>query len=372
MPPRNSDRAHGIFRDTMALDPSQRATFVANACGSDEALRSQVETLLKSNAHQDLTEAETIAQPRLPSSNLPSGYVLNGRFRIIQHIASGGMGSVYEAEDLKLRERLALKTILGRRADDFDTMERFKREIYLARKVTHINVSRIFDFAEHIDADGSVIVFLTMELLPGQTLFQQIRSSGPMGKDEAFPIIRQLAAGLSAAHEAGVVHRDFKTGNVILVPSGQGLRAVITDFGLAQRDRAQSDSADFRSQTGSISGSPPYMAPEQVTGSPTTQATDIYALGVVMFEMVTGTWPFTGENSLHKRLTEKPVSPRTYTPALDLRWEQAILRCLERQAQDRFTSANDVVNFLEGHKVAPAKRQLRQRSRPQQFSFCSP
>ncbi len=361
MPFRYFDRADGIFRDTMALDPSERDTFVAKACGGDETLRWQVETLLKSEATKDFTNAANVVQLGLPGSNLSPGYVLNDRFKIIRHIASGGMGSVYEAEDLKLRERLALKTILGQSAHDPDTMERFKREIYLARKVTHVNVSRIFDFAEHIDANGVEIVFLTMELLPGQTLFQQIQSSGPMNKDEALPIIRQLAAGLSAAHQAGVVHRDFKTGNVILVPSDEGMRAVITDFGLAHRDRAGAGSGDFRSQTGLIAGSPPYMAPEQVTGAPTTQATDIYALGVVMFEMVTGTLPFTGENSLHKRLIEKPVSPRIYAPTLDPKWEQAILRCLELEAQDRFASANDVVNFLEGQKVAPAKRQLRRR-----------
>ena len=164
-----------------------------------------------------------------------------------------------------------------------------------------------------------------------------------------------MAAGLAAAHHVGVVHRDFKSHNVMLVeasPPNPGPRAVITDFGLARRSaHGDQTSIALLSDTSEISGTPAYMAPEQVEGGPVTPATDIYALGVLLFEMVTGTWPFMAETPLRtavKRLQELPQSPRIHVPDLDPVWEETILRCLERAPADRFANIGEVVTALEG------------------------
>src|SRR5215470_6307837 len=171
-----------------------------------------------------------------------------------------------------------------------------------------------------------------------------------------------MAAGLTAAHRVGVVHRDFKSHNVMLVkPTGadEDMRVVITDFGLARR-QTQNDSTSLSlSLTGenTISGTPAYMAPEQVEGGPVTPAADVYALGVVLYEMVTGVWPFMGDTPIDtaiKRLRELPPSPRVHVPELDAVWEAAILRCLGRRPEDRFASAGDVADALLGASTHPA------------------
>jgi tRNA A-37 threonylcarbamoyl transferase component Bud32/TolB-like protein len=263
------------------------------------------------------------------------------RYRIVRLLAGGGMGEVYEAEDLLLRERLALKTIRREAAHDDRMLERFKREIQLARKVTHPNVCRIFDVGFHKDT-----AFLTMELLAGETLDRRLRRTGRMSTAEAEPIVAQLAAGLAAAHRAGVIHRDFKSANVMLVDDTSGTRAVITDFGLARPTTAPPTDV---TGNGGIVGSPSYMAPEQVEGGTVTHAADIYALGVVMYEMVTGRLPFGGDSPLAiavARLKCEPTPPRQIVPDLDPAWDRVILRCLAVKPGGRWASAFDLVRVL--------------------------
>ncbi|MCI0391496.1 MAG: protein kinase [Acidobacteria bacterium] len=296
------------------------------------------------------------------------------RYRVICFIAQGGMGEVYEVEDLELQERVALKTILPEIVEDERAIARFKREINLARKVSHSNVCRTFDIGHHriAEAEGEVpggeVTFLTMEFLAGETLEERIRRMKRLTPAEALPLVRQMAEALNAAHRVGIVHRDFKSRNVILVPAeGEeaGVRAVITDFGLA-RGGTGKDSIDAAvTVTGEILGTPAYMAPEQVEGGEITPAVDIYALGVVMYEMITGRWPFTGEtlSSLVRRLKEPPPSPRVYVSDLDPKWEAAILCCLERDPADRFASAVDLVNELSGEEVGVGTRVLEGQSR---------
>ena len=265
------------------------------------------------------------------------------------------MGEVYEAEDLELGERIALKTIGPAFAYDEKMLERFRQEVLLARKVTHPNVCRIFDVFHHESASqnpareaGSSITFLTMELLEGETLTQRLGRAGPLRTSEALPIVEQLAEGLAAAHRVGIVHRDFKSSNVTLAPSPTGLRAVITDFGLAGGIGGE-DRVQARESEGQRMGTPRYMAPEQVSGGAISAATDIYGLGVVIYEMVTGALPFVGENphdTAFKRLREPPTPPRQHVPGLDPRWERTILRCLERDPAARFATAAEVAAAL--------------------------
>ncbi|HEX3551834.1 MAG TPA: tetratricopeptide repeat protein [Thermoanaerobaculia bacterium] len=287
------------------------------------------------------------------------GELLAGRYRVVRFIARGGMGEVFEVEDLELKERVALKTVRWEAAQDAVAVERFRREIQLARKVTHPNVCRIFDVSHHREAGSAeATIFLTMELLPGETLSQRLRRAGSMLPGEALEIARQIAEALDAAHRVGVVHRDLKPGNVVLVEgrgavAGRGPRAVVTDFGLARLDSgAEPAAGQALTLTGAagVVGTPAYLAPEQVDGGEITAAADVFAFGIVLYEMLTGTVPFLGENALStavKRLREAPVPPRVHAPGIEPRWEAAILRCLERDPADRFASAPEVIRALD-------------------------
>ncbi len=272
------------------------------------------------------------------------GVLIASRYRVVRFVARGGMGEVYEVEDLELRERVALKTVRAEVAGDGNTIERFRREIQLARKVTHPNVCRIFDVAFH---DG--LIFLTMELLEGETLGQRLRRAGRMSTEEALPIARQMAEALHAAHQAGIVHRDLKPGNVVLTEGRGGGRAVVTDFGLARLEAGEDVQGSELTVQAGVVGTPAYLAPEQVEGKEITAAVDVYALGIVLYEMVTGTLPFTGTSAIAiavRRLREAPSSPRIHVQDLDPRWESTILRCLERDPASRFATAPEAVQAL--------------------------
>jgi tetratricopeptide (TPR) repeat protein/TolB-like protein len=280
---------------------------------------------------------------------LTAGDHLGERYTVTRLIARGGMGEVYEALDHELHERVALKTIRPELAGSAATAERFRREIQLARRVTHPNACRLFDLGIAEGPRGPVS-FLTMELLEGESLSERLRRTGAMDSATALSIVRQVAAGLDAAHRAGVIHRDFKSGNVLLVPEGDGVRAVVTDFGLARQVETGSDPSITMSGGGLV-GSPAYMAPEQVEGLELTREADIYALGVVLYEMRTGALPFSGATPMSvavKRLTEAPPPPSAVNPAIEPAWERTILRCLARAPGERFASAEEVVAALEG------------------------
>jgi len=301
--------------------------------------------------------------PRAPSPPvLATGDVLGGRFRVVRFVGQGGIGEVYEAEHLDLREPVALKVLRADIAGDPRAMERFRREIQLARKVTHPHVCRLFDVERHPTASGE-LTFLTMEFLQGQTLEEWLRTRGRMSTRQALPIVAQVADALAAAHRAGVVHRDFKPGNVVLVPAPEtpeGLRAVVTDFGMARAaDGGKSVLAS--GETGLVPGTAAYMAPEQAEGREATAASDIYSLGVVMYEMLTGQRPHAGTTAISmllRRLREPAPTPRLHVPDLDPRWTAVILRCLERDPADRFTAAMEVVKALRGEDVRRRRRRF--------------
>lgn len=308
-----------------------------------------------------LSATASSAPPRRPEEpGFAPGEILAGRYQVARFIARGGMGEVYEVDDLELRERIALKTVRPEVARDIFTVERFRREIQLARKVTHPNACRIFDVSHHRDErHPEGVIFLTMELLAGETLAQRLHRSGPLDTAEALPIARQIAEALHAAHQAGIVHRDLKPGNVMLVEGRSGgTRAVVTDFGLARLEAGNGEGhALTLTAAAAVVGTPAYLAPEQVEGSEVTAAADIYSFGIVLYEMLTGKVPFIGENALStaaKRLREAPVSPRVHVPGLDPHWESAVLRCLERSPADRFASAPEAIEAILAPIPAPA------------------
>jgi tetratricopeptide (TPR) repeat protein len=286
---------------------------------------------------------------------LAVGEMIAGRYRVLRFVAQGGMGEVYEVHDTELGAPVALKTIRPEIAADSRAIERFKREINLSRRISHPNVCRIHDVGRHTVVAGASepaaeVLFLTMEFLAGETLAARIRSRR-LSPAEALPIVWQIAAALDAAHAAGVIHRDLKSSNVILVTqadSSRGPRAVVTDFGLARGFQTEGGLVSI-SDSGSVAGTPAYMAPEQVQGLLVTPAADIYALGIVVYEMLSGVRPFDGGSALSvavRRLTESPRPPRELVPDLDPAWEAAILRSLDRLPEARFSSATAFAEAL--------------------------
>lgn len=294
-----------------------------------------------------------------PDSIFLSGDLVAGRFRVIQLLATGGMGEVYEVEDQDLGERLALKVIRPELARDEINLERFRRELQLARRVTHRNVCRLFDLVRHRARrrddrlTPSELACVTMELLEGETLADRLRRVGRLPPKQVRRIVHQVAEGLAAAHEMGIVHRDLKTSNIMLVPDGRGgERAVVMDFGLARLGAVhrESESLEPMTRTGQLIGTPDYMAPEQVAGGRVTPATDVYALGVLMYEAITGRLPFYGKSAMAialKRLHETPETPIRLVDGLEARWEAVILRCLEADPELRFQSTVEILHALD-------------------------
>jgi serine/threonine protein kinase/tetratricopeptide (TPR) repeat protein len=346
-------------------DPNRPATSSDSPRQPDPAAEETLDTLTPAAADAGAPPGPDATQALNAPANAAfvPGDILAGRFRVIRYIARGGMGEVYEAEDTELNDHVAVKTARFETVTGSQETERFRREIQLARKVTHPNVCRTFDVFRHTPPSSgtatlrSEVLIVSMEFLSGETLDSRMRRTGPMSTAEALPIITQLVAGLSAAHQVGIVHRDFKTSNVMLVPPPQGsssVRAVITDFGLAH---AQESPGSTLTRPGEIVGTPSYMAPEQVQGGDITPATDIYALGIVIYEMLTGAVPFSADTALAtamKRLNQPAPRASARIPNLDQSWDRAIARCLERNPANRFVSVDDVAKALAGQQVAAA------------------
>jgi serine/threonine protein kinase/tetratricopeptide (TPR) repeat protein len=350
----NWEAVKALFEAALALDAANRHLFLKERC-ADASLRAEVERLLAEHdeAASFLSAPALVDVPReagARATRLSDGEVLAGRFRIIRFIASGGMGEVYEAEDQELRERVAVKIIRPEILAQPNAIGRFKREVHLARKVTHPNVCRVFDLFRHRPEGQEETVFISMELLQGQTLEARLKAEGRVNVGEALPLLQQMASALAAAHAVGIVHRDFKPGTVVLVgvPGQQRERAVVTDFGLALRSVTSDETASLPTGQGLL-GTPAYMSPEQIEGRQATAASDIYALGLVIYEMVTGQRPFQGDTPMSaamKRLSVPPTPPRNVAPELSPAWEAVILRCLEREPAKRFSNAEEVAGAI--------------------------
>ncbi|MCA9649814.1 MAG: protein kinase [Myxococcales bacterium] len=280
-------------------------------------------------------------------ATLRPGALFAGRYEIQALLGTGGMGSVYRVRDTKLDEVVALKllTLHGEHA-----VERFVAEVRLARRVTHPNVARTHDFGE----DGR-LRFLTMEHVPGTTLERIIEERAPLPTAAVVRLGAQIADGLAAAHEAGVVHRDLKPANVLV---DEHERVAITDFGIAR-----AVGRDGGTQTGALLGTPYYMAPEQVMGRPADERSDLYALGVILYELATGARPFPSETPMGAalaRLQACPIDPRAHHP-VDPGLSSVIMRCLAREPQGRPASAallRQALRALVGEAPTPAEPTL--------------
>jgi serine/threonine protein kinase/predicted ATPase/Tfp pilus assembly protein PilF len=339
-----------LFEEARAQPAIARRALVESACSGDVQLRDEVLSLLavleQGGEVEELPSVWLDSMVELQTPRFAAGESVAGRYLIRRLLGRGGMGEVYEAWDEELSITIALKTLHIQAGNE--ALHRLKREGLLARSVSHPNVCRVYDLGTH--GEGKTAAwFLTMELLRGDTLEERLLASGRFSPAIALPLAQQMAAGLGAAHQAGVVHRDFKTGNVMLVTDDAGEQAVVTDFGMGASEAATEADRE-RQRFGTLA----YMAPEQVRGEQVGPEADIYALGVVLYEMVTGTLPFTGDSAaeMAKHHLEDVPSPRSVVPALDEMWESVILRCLDRDPRRRFGFADDVAIALAGQ--APA------------------
>ena len=359
-----------VVADALQRPPEERELFVQQACKGDDALVCAVNEALA----WELNNASFLNAPWMEFTRLVSpfapGEVILDRFEIVREIGEGGMGMVYEAFDRRLQQRFAIK------AAKLGFQRLLSPELRSALRVTHHNICRVNEI-HTVRTQWGEIDFLTMEFLEGETLSVHLDEKGKLSHDEALDIACQLCAGLIEAHQSGIIHRDLKSGNVMLCCNEDGSRrAVITDFGLAGPS----------SPAGETAGTPAYMAPELWRREPASKLTDIYALGVILYEMVAGRRPYVREDDArlnrqktitlgaqptsaavaerrsstsvtqqeweHPEHTRPPLPPSTWTKSLDPRWDRVILGCLELDPAKRTQDVAEVLTELRRKRIA--------------------
>ena len=360
-------RIDELFEAALEREGEERTQFLTEACAGDVSLRREVERMLKfdeqardfieSPAFEVATELMTEDEPPASASkksterkstrystsdSIEEGRFIPGdmfaeRYRIVGLLGRGGMGEVYRADDLKLKQAVALKLLPEKLSDDGAALARFYQEVSVARQISHRHVCRVYDIGE-----SSGQHFISMEFVRGEELSSLLKRIGRLPEDKAVDIARQLCAGLAAIHERGVVHRDLKPANIMIDERGE---VRITDFGIAAL-------AEDLAGRESIAGTPAYMAPEQLEGKEATVRSDIYALGLVLYEVFTGRRAFAAASlpeliRLYQSDTQ-PSSPSELVANLDPLVERLIFRCLERDPEKRPQSALEVAAALPG------------------------
>jgi len=282
---------------------------------------------------EDIAVTETIETLK---EELTTGSTFAGRYQVIEELGRGGMGNVYKVLDVELKESTALKLLKPEVAADEKTIERFRNELKLARKISHKNVCRMYDLSKK----GNTY-YITMEYVAGEDLKSLMRKIGQLPVAKAISITKQVCEGLAEAHKLVIVHRDLKPQNIMIDKEGN---ALIMDFGIARSLKAKGiTEADV------LIGTPEYMSPEQVEGKETDQRSDIYSLGAILYEMVTGRTPFEGGTTLSiamKHKNETPINPREFNTLVSEDLSQLILRCMEKDKERRFQEANELLAEL--------------------------
>jgi eukaryotic-like serine/threonine-protein kinase len=270
--------------------------------------------------------------------------IIDGRYRVIERLGSGGMADVYCAEDQQLGRRVAVKLLHHRLAEDQQFVERFRREASSAAGLQHPSIVAIFDRGEW---DGTY--YIAMELIRGRTLKDVIRERGPAPPAAAVDVVLQILRAARYAHQRGIVHRDIKPHNVMIDEDG---RVKVTDFGIARAG------ASDMTETGSVMGTAQYLSPEQAQGRPVDARSDLYSIGIVLYELLTGVVPFDAESPVTvalKQVSETPVPPRERNPQVPLWLDAVVLRALEKEPANRFASADEFIEALRGGTLAPVE-----------------
>jgi tetratricopeptide (TPR) repeat protein/TolB-like protein len=369
MTPDKYRRLKPLFEQALDTPPEQRSAFILKVRLADEELGRELESLVESHSDsgddpvrsddptrsmieldKPLIRFGDLFSPEAPSF-APNEMLLD-RFRIVRFIGRGGMGEVYEADDLHLG-RIALKTIRTDLAGKAQVLARFRQEVQMARKVTSTSVCRIHElFPLPPGERRGAAAFLTMEFLEGVTLAERLERDGPLPLAEAEATALQLCAAVQAIHDAGVIHRDIKSRNVMLTPRNGTTQAVMMDLGLAREAAVAPEGEAGLTVPGAVLGTPQYMAPEQFEGKQATPATDIYALGVLLYEIATGKTPFRGASPMGMavRRAKRPTPASSVREKLPRHWDAVINRCLEFDPELRYQSANDVAEALRGRR----------------------
>jgi serine/threonine protein kinase/Tfp pilus assembly protein PilF len=323
---------------------------------SDSKYCKECASPLPSSEEISVAQTETLETAK---EELATGSTFAGRYQIIEELGVGGMGKVYKATDKEIKGKVALKLIKPEVASDKKTIERFRNELKTARDIAHKNVCRMYDLNKE---EGNY--YITMEYVSGEDLKKLIRKMGQLSPGQAILIAKQVCEGLSEAHRLGVVHRDLKPQNIMLDEEGN---ARIMDFGIARSLKAKGITA-----SGVMIGTPEYMSPEQVEGRETDQRSDLYSLGVILYEMVTGRVPFEGDTPFTvglKHKSETPKDPREFNAHLPADLSRVILKCLEKDKEKRYQSAgelrSELTNIEKGipttERVAPKRKPLTSR-----------
>ena len=356
-------RIRAVFEEALSIEPAARPAFLDHVCGTDDGLRREVDSLLDEHDRpgsfvgdspmarlaglevmSGTAQGPNLTRGREIQAALSAGVVVGERYRIEAEVGRGGMGEVYRARDARIGRDVAIKVMPALSVSDPDRLRRFDLEARAAGALNHPNVLAIHDVGMH---DGAP--FIVSELLVGETLRERLKR-GPLPLEKAIDYGVQIARGLVAAHEKGIVHRDLKLENLFLTKEG---RVKILDFGIAKlMDRSgvpglDSAGAAFleHTQDGAVMGTASYMSPEQARGEPVDHRSDIFSLGVILHELVTGTRAFDRRSraeTMNAIINEEPVPPSDLDPRVSPSLERALLHCLEKAPDDRFQTARDL------------------------------
>ncbi|MGH7269223.1 MAG: serine/threonine-protein kinase, partial [Polyangiaceae bacterium] len=280
---------------------------------------------------------------------LEAGHVIDGKYRLVRVIGTGGMGSVYEGENILIRRRVAIKVLHRSPGDDGEAVRRFEREAQAAGEIGNDHILDVLDIGSLPDGDR----YLVMEFLDGETLAQRIKRFGQMKAEQIAPIAQQFLTALVAAHGAGIIHRDLKPENIFILRSkaGRADYVKLIDFGISKFSRPFEDGGRRMTRADAVLGTPCYMSPEQARGTADTDVrSDIYSCGVILYEAVTGRLPFEGQSFndlMFKIALSDAPSPRSLVPTLDPEFAAFIERAIARDPASRFPSAQDFVGAIE-------------------------